>query len=202
MINALLPAALILAACSPAGNANGDAAANTMSAAGTGTQHDASEWRLDKNTSSVRFEVTAFGNIISGAFEDFDAEITLDPGDLSGARIDATVRTASLEGLGSSDVRQNLRGEKGLDVDDHPRARFVSEDVRRTQDGYEAVGELTIKNQTREITLPFTLDISDGRAVADGRFTLDRTDFNVGEGWGEVEEQVTVIVHVEADAAE
>jgi len=162
----------------------------------------AQDWVLDKNTSSVRFEVTAFGNLLTGAFEDFDAQITLDPGDLSDASIDASVRTASLDGIGSSDVRQNLRGGSGLDVDDHPEARFVSNEITRTEEGYEARGELTLKGTTSESTLPFTLDITDGRAVADGRFTIDRTNFGVGEGWGEVEEQVTIIVHIEADAAE
>lgn len=161
----------------------------------------AQDWQLDANTSSVRFEVTAFGNVVSGAFEDFEAEITLDPDDLSGASIEARVRTASLDGLSSSDIRQNLRGESGLDVDDHPQASFVSSEITRTEAGYEAAGELTIKGHTSEITLPFTLEISDGRAVADGRFTIDRTTFDVGSGWGEVDEQVTVIVHIEADAA-
>lgn len=161
----------------------------------------AQSWDIDRNTSSVKFEVTAFGNLIRGAFEDFDAEITFDPDDLDNASIDATVRTASLEGLSSEDVRQNLRGEKGLDVRDHPHARFVSSQITGTQDGYEAAGDLTIKDHTSQVILPFTLEISGGRAVADGHFTIDRTDFGVGSGWGEVADSVTVIVHIEADAA-
>lgn len=162
----------------------------------------AQSWDVDRNTSSVKFEVTAFGNLIRGAFEDFDAEITFDPDDLENASIDATVRTASLEGLSSEDVRENLRGETGLDVRDHPQARFVSDAITQTEDGYEAVGDLTIKDHSSQITLPFTLDIADGRAVADGRFTIDRTNFGVGSGWGEVADQVTVMVHIEADAAD
>ena len=159
----------------------------------------ASDWRIDHGASTVEFETTVFGATASGRFDDFDAQITLDPGDLEAARIEAGVRTASGE-MGNNDYQSALIGGQGLDPDDHPEARFVSEDVRAVEDGYEAHGTLTIKGVETDLVLPFTLEIDGDRAVADARFTVNRETFDVGgSGWGDVGADVTVILHIEAD---
>lgn len=111
------------------------------------------------------------------------------------------MRTPSLDGISDNSIREALRGASGLAVSSHPDARFVSGSITRTADGYQAVGELTIKGETAGITLPFTLDITDGRAVAEAEFVIDRTTFDVGSGWDTVRDPVTIILHIEADAA-
>ena len=162
----------------------------------------ANEWRLDQSASTVEFETTVFGGTTTGVFEEFDADITLDPNNLEAARIDAVVRTAS-GSMGNSDYQSALIGGQGLDPQDHPEARFVSEDIRAADDGYEAHGVLTVKGVETDLVLPFTLAIDGDRAVADGSFTVDRNTFNVGgSGWGDVGAEVTVILHIEADRAE
>ncbi len=159
----------------------------------------ASDWRIDQDASSVEFETIVFGGTTSGAFEAFDAQITLDPDDLDAARIEAVVRTGS-GSMGNNDYQSALIGGQGLDPEDHPEARFVSEDVRAVEAGYEAHGTLTVKGVETDIVLPFTLDIIGDRAIADARFTVDRNTFGVGgSGWGDVRAEVTVILHIEAD---
>ena len=159
----------------------------------------ASDWRIDHGASSVEFETTVFGGTTTGRFDDFDAQIILDPDDLEAARIEAVVGTASGE-MGNSDYQSALIGGQGLDPEDHPEARFVSEDVRAVEAGYEAHGTLTVKGVETELVLPFTLEIDGDRAVADGRFTVNRNTFGVGgSGWGDVGAEVEVILHIEAD---
>ncbi|MGJ3232229.1 MAG: YceI family protein [Oceanicaulis sp.] len=161
----------------------------------------AQDWALDRDASTVGFEARAFNSPLTGEFEQFSADITLDPADLSNARIEAVVDTSSFA-LSNSQYRQSLASGDGLAIEAHPQARFVSEDIRATDAGYEAVGELTIKSETRPLTLPFTLTIDGDRAVADGSFTLDRANFGVGSGgWSDVGPSVTVTVHIEADRA-
>jgi len=159
-------------------------------------------WVMDRDASAVGFEATAFSAPLTGEFEAFSAQIRLDPADLSGARIEAVVDT-SIFALSDSQYRSNLSGGSGLAVEAHPEARFVSEDIRAVDGGYEAVGALTIKGETNPLTLAFTLEIDGDRAVADGVFSLDRSAFGVGGGdWGDVGPSVTVTVHIEADRAE
>lgn len=161
----------------------------------------AQDWALDSSKSTVEFEARAFGDPLTGSFERFSADIRLDPDDLASARIDASVDTSSAT-LSNDRYRSNLSGGDGLAVEAHPEARFVSEDIRATDDGYEAVGELTIKGASRPLTLPFTLSIDGDRAVAQGAFTIDRSSFGVGSGsWGDVGPSVTVTLHIEADRA-
>jgi cytochrome b561 len=162
----------------------------------------AEDWRLDQQASTVEFETTVFGGTTSGEFDDFDADIRLDPANLENARIEAVVRTAS-GAMGNNDYQSALIGGQGLAPGDHPEARFVSEDIRAVETGYEAHGTLTIKGVETEIVLPFTLEVNGDRAVADGRFVVDRNTFGVGgSGWGDVGAEVEVILHIEADRAE
>lgn len=162
----------------------------------------AQDWTLDRAASTVGFTTTAFGAPVSGAFEDFDAAITLDPDALETARIEASVSTGS-GAIGNAEQDNAMKGRAGLAPEEHPLARFVSEDIRRTDEGYEAHGVLTIKGQDRPQILPFTLAVTDGRAVADGAFILRRADFGVGAaGWGDVATEVTVVLHIEADATQ
>lgn len=162
----------------------------------------ATDWLIDTDASTVEFETTVFGAATIGTFDDFDADITLDPANLAAARIEAVVRTAS-GAMGNSDYQSALIGGQGLDPDDHPEARFISEDIRAVETGYEAHGALTVKGVETDLVLPFTLDINGDRAVAEGEFTVNRNTFGVGgSGWGDVGAEVRVILHIEADRAE
>ena len=62
-----------------------------------------------------------------------------------------------------------------------PTANFTA-DILRSAEGYAAQGILTIKDQSLPVTLPFTLDLVDGVAQMQGSATLDRRNFNVGNG--------------------
>jgi len=162
----------------------------------------ASDWLVDSQASTVEFETTVFGGSTRGEFSDFSADITLDPADLATARIEAIVRTAS-GAMGNADYQSALIGGQGLAPSDHPEARFVSDDIRAVEGGYEAHGVLSIKGVEIELVLPFTLVIDGDRAVAEGSFTVDRNTFGVGgSGWGDVGSEVQVLLHIEADRAE
>ncbi|KAA5801599.1 YceI family protein [Alkalicaulis satelles] len=162
----------------------------------------AQDWVLDHDASAVSFEIAIFGAPAEARFDDFDAQITLDPEDLASARIEAVVRTAS-GAMDISDYQQALLSGDGLAPRAHPEARFSSEDVRATDEGYEAHGVLTVRGSDSPAVLSFTLEIDGGRAVARGGFDLSRTDFGISAAsWGanNVGEAVRVRVHIEADA--
>ena len=95
-----------------------------------------------------------------------------------------------------------MTGNAGLAPSDHPEARFLSETITRDGDAYAADGTLTIKGVSQPATLRFTLDINDGRAVADGGLTVERSAFGVGvAGWNGAASEIRIVLHVEADAA-
>jgi polyisoprenoid-binding protein YceI len=98
-------------------------------------------------------------------------------------------------------------GADWFNVEEYPQARFEADEFRRLDGNeYEAAGELTIKDVTREVTLPFTLDIQDGTADMSGRLTVDRTDYDLGTGdWASGETvglEVTITVDLTATRTE
>lgn len=162
----------------------------------------AQDWIVDAETSSVAFETTVSGGTVSGSFPDWSADIHLDPDNLETARIEARVMTATGT-TGNVQMDQSMLSNTGLNPVGHAAATFLSEDIRATDDGYAAHGTLTIAGTPQEIVLPFTLDIDDGRAIADSRYTLARADYGVGSSsWGSAAAEVTLVLHIEADAAE
>ena len=166
------------------------------------TPANAQDWRVDRETSSVGFETEAFGSTASGSFLDWTAEISLDPADLSTARINASVTTAT-GSTGNSQFDDSMLSSAGLAPDEHAAASFVSDDVRATDTGYAAHGVLNLRGTPQDAVMVFSLDITDGRAIADGQIDVMRADFGVGDSsWGEIASEVRIIVHIEADAAD
>lgn len=161
-------------------------------------------WVLDRSASSVIFNARQGEEAFTGRFGEFDAQIRLDPDDLSTAAIVAVVDLGSVD-AGSADRNDSLPEAEWFAIERYPRAEFRSDEIRRTGSLYEAPGTLSIKGNTRPVTLAFTLDVTGDRAVADGEFTLDRTAFAVGEGEFGTEEfvdnEVSVLVHIEAERA-
>ena len=170
------------------------AAASLTGAAG------ASDWHVDHAASTVGFETSVMGEALSGRFDRWTAQIRLDPASLATASISARIETGSGRVGGGYD--ETLRGQDGLAVAAQPLALFESSDIRVTATGYEAHGELTIRETTRPVILPFTLAITGDQAIADARLEIARADYGVGAAaWGSVAARVTLVLHIEAEAA-
>ena len=135
---------------------------------------------IDKG-SSVQFTIKNFGVKVGGSFNGLQGNINFDikhPTDASfNVGIDAnTVNTGT-------DMRDNhLREDSYFDVKNYPHISFVSTKVTpSTQAGVLIVfGKLTIKNQTRDISFPFTATPSGNGYVFKGSFNINRKDFGVG----------------------
>ena len=158
-------------------------------------------WVLDRAASTLTFNARQGDEAFSGRFGEFDAQIRLNPDDLSTAAVVAAVDLGSVD-AGSADRNDSLPEADWFDISRFPRAEFRSDAVRRTGSLYEAPGTLTIKGVAQPVTLRFTLDIEGDRATADGEFTLDRTTYGIGQGEFGTEEfvdnAVTVLTHIEA----
>lgn len=160
----------------------------------------AQDWVIDGDASQVTAETRVFGQVVTATFAEFSAEIAFDPEDLENAQISARVSTGS-GNIPNREYQSALVSRDGLYPAGHAEAVFVSEEIVATDEGYEARGTLTIRGESRDAVLPFTVEISNGRAVALGTLEVVRADFGVGgSSWAEVAPSVTVRLHIEADA--
>jgi polyisoprenoid-binding protein YceI len=114
-------------------------------------------WSLDPHHTSVSFSAKHLGvATVRGSFNQVDAELDLDdPADPTTGRGTVTIDASSIY---TGDERRDghLRSADFLDTDNHPKLVFAVKAVRRDNDDtYQVVGDLTIKDVTREITLDY-----------------------------------------------
>ena len=149
-------------------------------------------WVQDPYHSVVGFTVTHLGIAdVPGHFEDYDVTITATEEDFSDAKVELTVRTASVN-TRVQDRDDHLRSEDFFNVETYPEMTFSSKSIREIEEGvYELSGELTLVNETRDVTMTMihhgTIEnpMADGAPVAGIQITgtIDRSDFNFGSGF-------------------
>lgn len=137
-----------------------------------------SDWVVQEGDLAI--VVKQMGSQVRGTFADWTAGISFDETVTSGTAgsVEVTISIGSLT-LGS--VTGQALGADFFNAEAFPTAVFKA-DILRADTGYEAQGTLTIKDQSMPVTLPFTLELSDGVATMHGSTQLDRRDFAIGDG--------------------
>ena len=140
----------------------------------------ADTWTVDRDKSSLSFEVIQGEGSVTGSFGAWDAAINFDPASPEQAMIKATIETGSAS-TGSAQFDGMLPGPDFFDAAGFPQAVFQSDKVTALGgDAYRAEGTLTIRDISQPVTLDFTLNITGDTAVADGTATVSRTAHQVG----------------------
>lgn len=149
----------------------------------------AEQWALVKEESFIQFSGFQTGRPFEGEFRDFSASICFDEGDLGAAAITLEIDMESAA-TGILERDEILKAPEWLDTTGYPTATFRISAIERLGPGsYQGDGLIEIKGVSRELTLPFNLNLVDN--TASGSLKIDRRDFNVGEGrWGETEQWV------------
>lgn len=141
-------------------------------------------WTLTPEGNTLGFTARYGTDKITGSFQQFEAEITLDPKQPETGRIRVSVDMQSLS-TEDADASEYLPQEEWLDSAAHPHAVFVSDTITRSDDGrYRAEGTLTMKDISAPVKLSFTLQLTeDGmHAEAKGRAQLSRLSYQIGGG--------------------
>lgn len=121
------------------------------------------QWTIDGGHSHVEFSIRHLMiTTVKGHFGKVEGTVTGDPDDMTGATVEATIDTTSID---TRDEKrdEHLRSADFFEVDKFPNITFKSTDVQKTgDDTYDLTGELTI----RDTTLPITLKTKfSGKAV-------------------------------------
>jgi len=138
-----------------------------------------SDWQVESG--QLQVTVQQLGSAVTGSFADWTANIAYSesPDDAGQhGTVEVTVGIASLS-LGS--VTQQAMGTDFFNTSEFPTARFAA-DLMATESGPVARGTLTIRDQSVPVEMPFDLTITGDTAIAQGTLTLDRRNFNVGNG--------------------
>lgn len=162
-------------------------------------------YQVDPRHTTVLFKVGHLGlTKFVGRFNDFDATLDYDPENPSAAKLDAIIRTASVD-VNDAGLEGSLRGGSWFDSETFPEARFETTAADLGKGNHARFrGDFTLLG----VTAPITLDVVfNGGAfnMLTGRYTLGfsatgvikRSTFGMDKYIPAVGDEVEIEVHAE-----
>lgn len=144
-----------------------------------------STWSIDPAHSHVEFAVRHLMiSTVKGRFAEFTGTVEVDPTDLTSAKLNVTINTASLD-TRTTDRDNHLRSADFFDVANHPTITYVSKRVEKRGDDYTVIGDLTIRGVIREVPLTVTLTgqakdpWGNQKMAFEATAKINRTDFGL-----------------------
>ena len=157
-------------------------ASSVLALAGAAAAQEAPKWVVDPAHSALAFESSAEGAAFEGHFDKWSADIHFDPKAVEHSKVTVEVETASI-GTGDSGRDQTAQGNDWFFSTMFPKAVFVSKTIKDLGGGkYEADGDLTLRDKSQPLALPFSLDIKGDTATMHSEVDLDRSVWGFGSG--------------------
>ncbi|MGH3344549.1 MAG: YceI family protein [Carbonactinosporaceae bacterium] len=144
------------------------------------------EYQLDPVHSRMGFAARhAMVATVHGEFAEFSGTAWLDGDDPANSRVELTIDAASIAS-GNADRDAHLRAPDFLDVERYPQITFRSTGTRQVDDEtFALTGDLTIRDVTRPVEVPFTLEgqatdpFGNARVGFSGQASINRKDWGL-----------------------
>lgn len=171
---------------------------------------DPAVYKVDSDHSGVSFTIRHFVSNVPGRFKDFDGVIKYDAQNPAASSVSFTVQAASID-TDNGDRDNHLRSADFFDVEKFPTLTFSSTAVKAVDaDTLEVTGDLTIKGQTKKVTVPVELlgSVKTPRGEKAGfetAFKLDRKEYGItwnralDTGGAILGDDVKINISIEAD---
>lgn len=177
----------------------------------TAIVQDAS-YTIDPMHTSIYFEISHMGLAnIHGRINKFTGKI-VENSDVAKSSVEFTAEATSID-TGVVPRDNHLRSADFFEVEKFPLITFKSTKISKTDTGYLAEGDLTIKGATKKVSIPFkrygplkgTGDQPDKIGVIADPIKINRRDFNntygnnLPDGTPAIGNEVTIRVSLEAN---
>lgn len=121
-----------------------------------------------------------FGKDVKGTISDLKTHIDFYPDDLPRSSITATVSVSTINTKNKK--RDNhLKNADFFDAEKFPTIRFTSKSFRQLGEYFIVEGDLSLKDVTKPVTIPFEFFLKGDSAVFSGDFNINRLDYNLGK---------------------
>jgi polyisoprenoid-binding protein YceI len=138
--------------------------------------------RLDAGKSTVSFVFTQMNVPVEGTFKRLNGTVSFDPLAPRRARADINIDLGSVD-AGSDEANDAVVGKPWFNVAAFPSARFVTSAVRPLGNNqFEVAGTISIKGHSMPVQAPAAFHREGPYGVFEGKFTLKRADYSIGEG--------------------
>ncbi len=144
------------------------------------------DYTLDVAHTRIGFSARhAMVTTVRGSFGDFEGTAHLDATDPTKSSAKLTIKVASLS-TGQEQRDAHLRSPDFFDVEANPEITFTSTSAKRVDDEtYRLTGDLSIRHQTKPVTVEFAFNGSakdpygNLRAGFEGKTTVNRKDWGL-----------------------
>jgi len=128
----------------------------------------------------VTYQIKNLGLNSRGTFGGLQADINFDKSHPDSSRIEASIDVNTLNS--DNTMRDNhLKSEDYFDAARYPKIYMKSVYVKhKSGNEYTGTFNITIKDKTKELTMPFTYTENEKQGTFKGSFTIKRTDFGIG----------------------
>jgi polyisoprenoid-binding protein YceI len=167
----------------------------------------ADEYKIDPAHSSANFSVKHMAiNTVHGRFSKVSGVIAFDEAHPENSKVVADIEVPSVST--DNDMRdKHLKSADFFDAEKYPKIHFESTQIEKRGDQWVAIGNLTMKDVTKQVELPF--DLAKGKMGKQERLgitaetKLNRQDYHVSwskttEGVAMVSDDVKIELNLEA----
>lgn len=147
-------------------------------------------WKIGKD-----YNVDFSAKGVNGIFKTLTGTVNFDEAKLSESKFVFTIDVNSIN-TGNGLQNKHALGDEWFNADKYPNIKFTSSSFEKKDNGYSVKGKLTVKDITKEVTLPFTFTKSGSKGKITSSFSVDRSVYNVGKAGGDVGNTIKINVTI------
>lgn len=180
------------------------AAPMTSFAKGDVTKVPAGQYVVDTTHAYINFQYNHLGlSNPTLSFDEFNIEMNLDNVDPTKTTVSVDIKADSVD-TGSKIWHQHITGAKWFDTEMNPDITFKSTSVTGSGSNFKMMGDLTIKDQTKPVTLDVIINAAKNHPMkktpvvgisATGK--LKRSDWGLGANAPYVSDEVSLNIEAE-----
>jgi len=136
-----------------------------------------STWTSSDKDYSVKFS----GGKTEGTFSGLTSTVSIDEAHPEKSKISASIVSSSIS-TGNATKNSHAMEAEALNSEKYPTITFESTSVSKSDAGYVAVGNLTLRGVTKEVTIPFTFSEKGNEANLTGTFSVTPKEFGLTRG--------------------
>jgi len=130
-------------------------AEETFDAPTTAIEDLAGDYTIDPSHTHIGFSARhAMVTTVRGSFKEFEGTAHIDTANPSASSVKVVIKAESID-TGNADRDGHLRSGDFFEDATHPEITFTSTDVSFDGETWEITGDLTIKDVTKPVTIPF-----------------------------------------------
>jgi polyisoprenoid-binding protein YceI len=162
----------------PATSASG---ATTAAAATASSDAAGAEYTINQDSSKLEFVGSKVTGKHDGGFKAFTGSAKTKDGAIEGGSVEVEIDATSV--FSDDDkLTGHLKTKDFFDVENHPKAKFVSTEIKKGGEGgasHTVTGNLTLRGETKSVTFPATITTEGDSAKVKAEFSINRKDFGL-----------------------